>query len=101
MLHYIENLRKKPEHVRRKAVFAISVSISSFILIIWLVTLFIRIKHTDFSLKDTNNDSNNPSLKETFSNFFGGVKNIINTGTPDYVSTTTGGSTNTNGTVFK
>ena len=75
MLTYLENLRKKPESERRKAVLSISVGVTLVIALIWGVTLSFRIGETDFSLKK--DERNIPSLKETFSGFFDQVGNIF------------------------
>lgn len=76
MFKYLENLRKKPEPERRKAVIFISVSITLVILIVWGIALGVRVGHTDFSF-DVSPDWEMPSLKETFSNFVDQINGLV------------------------
>jgi hypothetical protein len=69
MLEYLENLRKKPEREKRKAILMISISVTLFIAAIWTVFMSMRIHSTDFSFDTSDVDKKVPSLKETFSNF--------------------------------
>lgn len=77
MFSYLEQLRKKPEHARRKSVFLISLSVTFIILVIWGVSLFFRISTTDFSFNANNLESKVPSLKDTFSHFVSQIGNMV------------------------
>ena len=69
MFQYIENLRKKPEPERRKAVFLVSLYITLFIAIVWAIVTSIRVSETDFSFDTSEIDKKVPTLGESFSNF--------------------------------
>ncbi len=89
MFQYFENLRKKPEGERRRVVLVISLSITLIIAAIWATTLALRIKSTDFSLNGKVSEKDSPGLRETFSNFFQGMKEVIDNGDTIYVASTT------------
>lgn len=75
MLGYIEQLRKRPEPQKRKAVLFWSLTITLGIAIIWGIWLFMRISGTDFSFKT---NAAIPSLSQTFSGVIDQFNNIIN-----------------------
>ncbi len=81
MFQYLEQLRKKPEGQRRKAVLLISLCVTLLIALIWGVTLWLRIGSTDFSFQDQAPKTDVPSLGQTFSNFMDQIGNIISGGT--------------------
>jgi hypothetical protein len=80
MFHYLENLRKKPEYERRKALVIISLSITIVIGVIWAVLLFIRIKHTDFSLKSEAVESGKTTIKGSLEKFISNFSNAPKSG---------------------
>jgi hypothetical protein len=88
MFQYLEQLRKKPEGERRKAVLLISLCVTLLIALVWGVTLWLRIGNTDFSFQDTTPKNDVPSLGQTFSNFMDQIGNIIG-GDTKYESTST------------
>ncbi len=99
MFQYLENLRKKPEGARKRAVLTISISIVGIIFIIWAVTLSFRIKHTDFSWNTAKEGGS--TIKETFSSFFGGMKDVLNNGSVLYEASTTPPESGSADSVFK
>lgn len=78
MLNYLERLRNKPEHERRKAVLRISVVATLIIAAIWGALTAMRVSSTDFSIKSDGPSwhDNMPSLADTFSNFFKEMKRL-------------------------
>jgi hypothetical protein len=78
MLHYLENLRKKPEADRRKAIFMVSLSTTLIIAIIWIIITSIRIAHTDFSFDTSGIDTRVPSIGETFNKFVDRMGQVFN-----------------------
>jgi hypothetical protein len=77
MFQYFENLRKKPEQERRRAVFMISLYITLAIAVVWVIITSIRVVHTDFSFDTKAVDKNMPSLGETFNKFKDRLGNIV------------------------
>lgn len=69
MFKYIENLRKKPEPERKRAVLWLSVWVTLFIAIVWGVFMAMRVSTTDFSLKPDPVENDAPNLTDTFTNF--------------------------------
>ncbi len=67
MFQYLENLRKKPEPQRRKAVFLVSLYITLAIAVVWGIATSIRVSQTDFSFDTSDIDKKMPTLGETFS----------------------------------
>ncbi|MEN9621748.1 MAG: hypothetical protein RLZZ67_182 [Candidatus Parcubacteria bacterium] len=85
MFQYLENLRKKPEKERRKAVFLISLYITLAIAIVWMIVTSIRVVHTDFSFDTKAVDKSMPSLGDTFNNFkerLGSIMDSVSSSTP-------------------
>ena len=78
MLQYLENLRKKPEAERRKAVFLMSLLITLVIAIVWGILTSIRVAHTDFSFDTSGIDEKIPSLGDTFNNLVDRMGQVFN-----------------------
>jgi hypothetical protein len=77
MFEYFEDLRKKPEPEKKRAVFKLSLLITLGILIIWIVALSLRISQTDFSFGQGRDVKDMPSITDTLKTFFGRVGDII------------------------
>ncbi|HEU0081200.1 MAG TPA: hypothetical protein VFQ72_04265 [Candidatus Paceibacterota bacterium] len=73
MIGYIENLRKRPEPERRRAVLWISLSITGAIALVWGIALAMRISAGEFPPK-SDSASDAPSVGETISTFFDQIK---------------------------
>ncbi|HVU06366.1 MAG TPA: hypothetical protein VHE10_01030 [Candidatus Paceibacterota bacterium] len=69
MFEYFENLRKKPEAERRKAVVLISLAITLAIGLIWGAFLYMRISVTDFSFPSDQAAKGMPGFGRIFSDF--------------------------------
>lgn len=82
MFEYLENLRKRPEPERKRAVMKIASVITLVIVVIWSTTLWIRVKKTDFSLEESPASKNMPSLFDSFSIFKERMGNIFGNEAP-------------------
>lgn len=89
MFQYLENLRKKPEPERKKAVFLISLYITLGIAIIWGISTSIKVSGTNFDFDTSAIDKKMPSLGETFDSFTDKLGQIFNKSSAEPVATTT------------
>ena len=79
MLQYLENLRKKPEAQRRKAVFLLSLYITLVIAIVWAILTSIRVSQTNFSFDTSGIDNKVPTIGDTFNKFIDRLGQVIET----------------------
>jgi len=78
MFQYFENLRKKPEAHRRKAVFLISLYSTLVIAIIWAILTSVRVAHMDFSFDTSDLHKKIPTIGETFKNLVNRMGDVFN-----------------------
>ncbi|MBX4209297.1 hypothetical protein KW799_01175 [Candidatus Parcubacteria bacterium] len=81
MLDYLENLRKKPEPERRKAVLVMSIGITIVIALVWGAFLGMRMNAGDFAIKSDPTKKGVPTIKETFSNIVDQISHIMDSAT--------------------
>ncbi len=55
-MDFLEKLRNRPLHVRRKIVYAVSISITAIIFIFWISTLGYRFEHREKRKERTRDD---------------------------------------------
>ncbi|MBI5134030.1 MAG: hypothetical protein HZA81_01430 [Candidatus Taylorbacteria bacterium] len=73
MLDYLENLRRKPEPERKKAIFRISFSVTLAVLAVWGAYISLRVSRTDFAFDASKVGYEAPDLRSAFSDFIDGL----------------------------